>query len=207
MKLYEVNDMAKVGCHDCEGCSACCRGMGDTIVLDPLDIYHLTANLKCNFEQLLSTCVSLHVEDGLLLPHMVMTAEDKCFFLNKEERCNIHAFRPGLCRTFPLGRNYEDGKLTYFVVEGECQKENRTKVKVEKWLGVSDIKQNQTFLTKWHYIKKEMKSIVLQMQGKEKELNMYFLQLFYLTPYDEQEDFYEQFDNRHACMSEYLKNL
>ena len=33
-KRYGANDMVKVGCDDCRGCSACCRGMGDSIVLD-----------------------------------------------------------------------------------------------------------------------------------------------------------------------------
>ena len=53
-KLYEANDMVRLGCGDCDGCSACCHGMGDTIVLDPYDIWQLTGNLHHTFEQLLS---------------------------------------------------------------------------------------------------------------------------------------------------------
>ena len=34
-KLYTANDLVKAGCNDCAGCSACCRGMGNSIVLDP----------------------------------------------------------------------------------------------------------------------------------------------------------------------------
>ena len=44
-KLYDANDMVKVGCSDCAGCSACCHGMGETIVLDPYDIWQLTSHL------------------------------------------------------------------------------------------------------------------------------------------------------------------
>ena len=40
-KRYGANDMVKVGCDDCRGCSACCRGMGDSIVLDPMDLYRV----------------------------------------------------------------------------------------------------------------------------------------------------------------------
>ena len=43
--LYTSNDMVKVGCSDCAGCSACCHGMGETIVLDPYDIWQLTSHL------------------------------------------------------------------------------------------------------------------------------------------------------------------
>lgn len=37
-RLYSSNDMVRADCHNCEGCSACCRGMGNSIVLDPLGI-------------------------------------------------------------------------------------------------------------------------------------------------------------------------
>lgn len=40
-KLYTANDLVKAGCNDCAGCSACCRGMGNSIVLDPLDMHRL----------------------------------------------------------------------------------------------------------------------------------------------------------------------
>ena len=42
-KLYSRDDMVKAGCDDCRGCSACCHGMGNSIVLDPYDVYRLTA--------------------------------------------------------------------------------------------------------------------------------------------------------------------
>ena len=116
-KLYGNNDMVKISCHDCAGCSSCCQGMGDSIWLDPYDIYQLTKNLGKTMEELLAREVELHVEDGLILPNLKMMDESNphCAFLNEEGRCSIHAFRPGYCRLFPLGRNYEEGKLTYFV--------------------------------------------------------------------------------------------
>lgn len=45
-KLYDANDMVKADCKGCEGCSACCRGMGKSIVLDPLDVHRLTTLLQ-----------------------------------------------------------------------------------------------------------------------------------------------------------------
>ena len=43
-RLYSANDMVKVECGDCAGCSACCQNMGTSVVLDPMDG-------KCNEEQ------------------------------------------------------------------------------------------------------------------------------------------------------------
>ena len=52
-KLYTSSDMAKVGCNDCKGCSACCRNMGQSIVLDPYDVYQLTVGQNQSFQELL----------------------------------------------------------------------------------------------------------------------------------------------------------
>ena len=51
-KLYDSNDMVKADCHDCEGCCDCCQGMGDSVLLDPYDVYRLSAGLQKSVEQL-----------------------------------------------------------------------------------------------------------------------------------------------------------
>ena len=84
-KLYTNKDMVKAGCGECQGCSDCCRGMGNSIFLDPMDIYRLTTGLECTFEDLLSTCVELQVVDGFIQPNMKMTGkEEQCPFLNEK---------------------------------------------------------------------------------------------------------------------------
>ena len=69
-KLYGPNDLVKADCGDCHGCFACCQKMGQSIVLDPLDIYRLTKYLNVSFEQLLAEKIELNVVDGLILPNV-----------------------------------------------------------------------------------------------------------------------------------------
>ena len=92
-KLYGNNDMVKVGCHDCMGCSDCCKDMGDSIWLDPYDVYQLTNGLGKAFEALLVKEVELHVEDGLILPNIKMVGDEivKCSFLNAQGILRDHA--------------------------------------------------------------------------------------------------------------------
>lgn len=102
-KKYHKNDMVRLGCNDCDGCSACCQGMGESIVLDPWDIHMLSQNLQQSFEDMIGNSIELHSEQGMILPHLKLSGkEEKCTFLNEEGRCLIHAFRPGFCRLFPL---------------------------------------------------------------------------------------------------------
>ena len=200
-KLYGLNDMVKADCQDCKGCSDCCRGMGDTVVLDPLDIHRMAVNMKKTPERLLAEDVQLDVIDGNILPHLKMTGpEEKCVFLNEQGRCSIHSFRPGICRLFPLGRYYENGSFQYFLQIHECKKTNRSKIKVKKWIDTPDLKNYEEFVNNWHYLLKDVQEVLQGSENDEliKNLNLYILNRFYVKSYDISRDFYEQFGERLA---------
>ena len=94
------------GCSDCEGCHSCCEQMGDTVLVDPYDCKRLETELGMGFEQLMQSCVGLHVEEGLIVPHLKMQEQtDTCVFLNEAGRCSIHAYRLGICRLLSSGKN------------------------------------------------------------------------------------------------------
>ncbi|PNV62739.1 YkgJ family cysteine cluster protein [Clostridium sp. chh4-2] len=200
-KLYGLNDMVKADCGDCRGCSACCRGMGNSILLDPLDICRLSVNLNRTFEELLGDKIELNIVDGMILPNLRMSGEaEQCSFLDDNGRCTIHSFRPGICRIFPLGRYYENQGFQYFLQIHECKKDNRTKVKVRKWIDTPDVKRNEQFITDWHYFLNDLQELVKQGLGQEeiKRINLYVLKTFFMLPYKTEEDFYRQFSSRLA---------
>lgn len=198
-KKYSSNDMVKVGCEECRGCSACCRGMGNSILIDPLDAFLLTKNLGVSMEQLLAETLELNVVDGIVLPNMKMQENTgACGFLNGDGRCSIHGFRPGFCRLFPLARIYEGEDFYYIYQVRECVKDGKTKEKVKKWLGVANIKAYEQFTKDWHsYVKRLQKqAAACTDQGKMRDISLSLLHGFYLTPYDYEEDFYKQFYGR-----------
>lgn len=85
-KLYTANDLVKADCHDCEGCSACCRGMA-SIVLDPYDVWQLCMGLGKTFEGLMEEHIELQVVDGVILPKLKMAGEEEsCTFLDENGR-------------------------------------------------------------------------------------------------------------------------
>lgn len=221
-KLYTERDMVKAGCNDCKGCFACCTGMGESIVLDPLDMYRLTCGAGLSVEELFGQYLELHVVDGLTLPNLRMAEatdqavitedtaqftgetlqehrEGYCSFLNAQGRCSIHPHRPGICRIFPLGRIYENGDFKYFLQTGECKSTIHTKVKVDKWIDVDNVRANHEFLNTWHYFLNDLEAQLGNLEDMElaRKLNLLLLQTFYLTPYDAQRDFYRQFRERH----------
>lgn len=198
-RLYELNDMVKADCQDCKGCHKCCSGMGHSIVLDPYDIYRLSRETGKTFQEMLGSAIGLDLFDGVILPHLHMTADkDVCYFLNEEGRCSIHGSRPGMCRIFPLGRYYENGAFKYFLQVNECINKTRTKVKVSKWIDSDPIAVNQKFINDWHYF---LKNVGQQTQNAPDEqtakaIMMNILNVFFVTAYDVQQDFYPQFYER-----------
>ena len=206
-RLYGLNDMVKADCNDCQGCSDCCHGMGESIVLDPMDVFWLGCGTGKNAAQLLERELELNVVDGIVLPNLRLEGkEEACPFLNEEGRCRIHDCRPGICRLFPLGRIYEDGGVRYFLQVHECTKVSRAKVKVKKWIDVPDSRRYQQFIVDWHYFLNGLEEEMARRQDDEfeKKCNMYLLQQFYLRPFNRAQDFYEQFylrleEARHAA--------
>lgn len=197
-RLYGLNDMIKADCMGCQGCFNCCQGMGTSIILDPWDIFCITKYLGKTFEELLQKELELNIVNGAILPNLKMSGvQATCPFL-KEGRCSIHKHRPGICRLFPIGRQYEEGKLFYFIVNGECKNLNRSKIKVKKWLGIPDVARNQQFVTDWHYFKKHVETYMMkELKDEErKNVQMFLLQQFFLKPYDETGDFYQEFSDR-----------
>ena len=223
-RLYGLNDMAKLGCNDCSGCSSCCRGMGNTIVLDPYDVWRLTGGLGVSLQQLLAGHLELNVVDGIILPNLKLAGDsEQCTFLNEAGRCSIHPYRPGICRLFPLGRYYEEDGFRYILQVHECEKQNRSKVKIRKWMDTPDMERYDAYIADWHAFLSKLRAKLeketlagassdaadeeASSKDLAKSISMYVLQQFYLLLYDTSRDFYSQYEARMAAAKEWSENL
>lgn len=197
-KFYNLQDMARIGCNDCKGCHSCCQGMGDSVVLTPYDLHMLSIKLDKNVDALFGEWVQLTIVDGLLQPSMAMNGVgERCHGLDTQGRCSIHSFRPSICRLFPLGRQYTENDVQYFVLEDACPAAVKTKVKISKWVERPEFKEHEQFLVQWHTFKKQCLSKMKEIQDEtyHKQLFMLVLQLFFRKPYTEGR-FYEEFLER-----------
>ncbi|MBO5153614.1 MAG: YkgJ family cysteine cluster protein [Eubacterium sp.] len=203
-RFYALNDLVRADCHDCHGCSSCCREMGDTILLDPYDAYQFQKQGKPMTGLLESGAAALTVWEGMILPHLQMNAATgACSFLSGDGRCGIHEFRPGMCRLFPLGRNFEDGKMNYFLLEHACENRNRSKIRVSRWLGIEPPEEYHRYVLEWHDFRHEMVDILSGAEEEQaKQLNLHLLRTFFLSPYDTASDFYPQFSERTARIAD-----
>ena len=183
--------------------------MGESIILDPYDLYQLEKGLHTSFAELMQGKIELHVVDGIIQPNLKMQEGTlQCGFLNSEGRCSIHEFRPGFCRLFPLGRIYEDGDFKYFWQIHECAYPNRSKVKIKKWLGIPELSVYENYIRSWHNFLKEVQEIITHTENEEivRNLNMLVLNEFYVNQYEMgAASFYEQFESRISAVSEKIR--
>ena len=126
-----------------------------------------------------------------------------CVSLGADGRCRIHEARPGICRLFPLGRDYNEGKVRYFLLEDACPEKSRTKVRIDRWLGIPDISVYEEFKLDWHKFQVSLAGYLDQASDRElvRRLNLLVLETFYLTPYT---DFYPDFYGRLAHIKQSL---
>ena len=130
--------------------------------------------------------------------------KEACSFLDADGRCTVHAFRPGICRMFPLGRFYENHSFQYFLQVHECPKTDRSKVKIKKWLDTPNLKTYEKYIADWHFFLKDLQEYVMNLafdssansDGTARTISMHVLTQFYLTPYPEDGDFYSEFYKR-----------
>lgn len=200
-RLYSSGDMVKADCHDCEGCSECCRGMGSSIILDPMDIWRIQKGIGKGFQALLEEGkIELNMADGMILPDLkIDTEREACPFLDSRGRCSIHACRPGLCRLFPLGRYYEENGFKYFIQIHECRKQDRGKIKIKKWLGIPNLKAYENYIMEWHAFLNQCENALETLSEENvRILEMYVLRRFYETAYmaADENGFYEEFSSR-----------
>ncbi|MGN0345649.1 MAG: YkgJ family cysteine cluster protein [Lachnospiraceae bacterium] len=183
-KLYGREDMVKVNCGGCRGCSSCCHNMGDTVVLDPFDFARMSVGLQKLPQELITEGVTLGVIDGLVLPHLrVQGRENACYYLDGNGRCSIHAHRPGICRLFPLGRYYHEETFSYILQVNECRNQNRSKMKVKQWIDTPNLKEYEEYILCWHHLLKRIGNYLENAEKRRPEICTAMLETFYFRPY------------------------
>ena len=194
-RLYDIEDVVKADTCGCDGCSDCCKDVGDLVVLTPFDIYEITNYLNMDFDKLIGDKIVLRENNKIVLPYLKMQEKNKnCSFLDEKGRCTIHLKRPNICRLFPLGRAYQDNDFKYFLQVDNCPKDELKDVKVSQWINIENYNENKKFILEWYKFIKAL-TFRLKFVRDEKEIahiNEFLLDNFYRVKIDN--DFYKSFE-------------
>jgi len=110
----------------CEQCGQCCRNRDD-ILLNPLDVYHLSVAKQMSCKEILAKYGDRYIGSHSNLPvvRLKYRQEDNgqttCYFLGRKDGkfyCRVQDYKPTVCRTYPLGKVQRFGKdesIKYFL--------------------------------------------------------------------------------------------
>ncbi|MBR2562862.1 MAG: YkgJ family cysteine cluster protein [Eubacterium sp.] len=218
-RFYTPDDPVAVGCGDCAGCSECCRNTGDTIILDPYDMYMLCRATGRTFTDMIEQEIEIRLVDGLILPNLMQhhdtetedetdPSDDHCPFLSGAGRCTIHPYRPGFCRLYPMGRYYTEDGFRYILQKDECTGREKTPVLLRDWLGIEDLESYEEYVLDWHSFRKKAEQAVTYLSERSRDsVTRYILQVFFVHPYLTDIDFYTQYEARMETCRNALRQI
>ena len=198
-RLYTRDDIVNISCDGCRGCSDCCKSVGDSIILDPYDIYNLSKALSRSFADIMEDVIEIRLIDNLILPNILIDEENGCKMLDENGRCKVHDLRPGYCRLFPLGRLYdESGDFKYIHQIHECDYPDKGPALISSWIGIDDLETYEAYIRRWHKFLKKLGEYIGGLDDTRKKEHFAWLpvRVFYEPAYDTSEDFYPQFEKR-----------
>lgn len=196
---YSHDDILAIDTRGCQGCSDCCHGNSQAIVLTPYDVWGLKKVKGLLFKDLFANHLGSFEEDKLPYLHLkTQGLAMACTFLSKEGRCQVHSHRPGICRLFPLGRVYDNQTYHYFYQEGECIKPDPSMIRIREWVGIEPYEPYRQFIIDWYQFLKALKFRVKFIRDDQelKDLSSYLIRHFFEEDFQDQVDFYPEFYKR-----------
>ena len=186
----------------CQLCGGCCRYVKDSIMLEPLDCYHLARHLRDQGEPVsgIEDVLAQYAHAAWLSDNfpifLLNTAGpfDVCAFL-KKGRCSVYEARPRVCRMYPF--SVEPGErgrdFRYLLCKEKPHHFTDGLVTVRNWLSENFTQEFREAL-KADFVILPLLNRNIQAMGTEKFQSLLFQFLYYrYYNYDLDQPFLPQF--------------
>ena len=136
-ELLHNNQVGKKDIYNfkCKKCGKCCYNHTG-IIMTPYDLFWTAVKLNTSTEDIVSKYCYRYIGDQSKLP-IVSIKAGSCPF-HTPTGCMLGEMKPTICRMYPLGRGYIDGKIVYFNQPVTCGDRNHSQT-VDDWLKLNDV--------------------------------------------------------------------
>lgn len=190
----------------CNKCGKCCYDHTG-IILTPYDLFHMAVKLNTSMEEVVAKYCYRYIGDQSKLP-IVSIKAGSCPF-HTPTGCMLGEMRPAICKMYPLGRGYGEGKFIYFSQPVMCGCKNPTQT-VDEWLihnGVTE--DNERFTKAWYELITEVTQFIHNRKFAPREFEAFqttLIPILYMC-YDTKAYFWSQFLDRKECIERILKEI
>lgn len=188
----------------CQRCGKCCRGIQDSLMLEPIDVFHLARflhetdnSISCP-DDFLEKYAHASAIEGNYPVYLINTVGDdaSCVFLDNENHCTVYGGRPLVCRMFPFGvaPGIKGSDFRFYICEDHSHHFGTGQVIAKNWISDNFSKEARAFI--------RMETALLADIGKplarlsaEAYGEKAFLLLYYLySKYDLDKPFIAQYE-------------
>jgi hypothetical protein len=140
----------------CGECGQCCKMRLD-IKLSGVDMYYIAKHLDCSVRNFFCLYCATGISEETRVPVVLLKSNEHngMCVLAEDNLCGVQEDKPFVCRTFPLGYNYNNVEgFSYYMQEGirerfACKFEDAEQQSVKDWLGVSGDAERLEVFGKW----------------------------------------------------------
>ncbi|MFT4304198.1 MAG: YkgJ family cysteine cluster protein [Candidatus Woesearchaeota archaeon] len=160
------------------GCKLCCS-MND-VALYPFDIMYLCNFLNISSSEFHNKYTTFDFDTNAKILRCYLKTNPVCVFFDNQKACTVYDARPVRCRTFPVGRMFnEDDTVEHFLPRQKCPGfESKQKHTIQSWIdncGISDRKEMIKDWNKFIIQTKNRKDLPLE----DEFFKMFFMKIFY----------------------------
>ena len=207
-ELLHNNQVGKEDIYNfkCKKCGKCCYNHTG-IILTPYDLFWAAVKLNTSTEDIVSKYCYRYIGDQSKLP-IVSIKAGSCPF-HTPTGCMLGEMKPTICRMYPLGRGYVDGKIVYFNQPVTCGDKNPAQT-VDDWLKLNDVfEENERFSKAWYDLISKITLFIHERNFTPRELEAFqgtLIPILYMC-YDTKAYFWSQFLDRKECIERILKEI
>ena len=188
----------------CQRCGNCCKGIQDSLMLEPLDVFNLARFLRetnnsveCT-DDFLERYAHLSTIEGNYPVYLANTIGDeaKCIFLDSENRCKAYEGRPLVCRMFPFGvaPSVRGSDFRFYICEDHPHHFGAGQVVAKNWISDNFSKEAKAFYRLETSLMADIGKPLAHLSAKEYEEKAFSLLYELYSNYDIDKPFLPQYE-------------
>ena len=155
----------------CDQCGECCKDRAD-ILLSPFDLCRISKALEEPLPDAMDKYGFLFLGETSKFPlvSLVMREDNgRCPFLNDDNRCGIHMYKPSVCALFPLGRcasrQNDRTDIFYILQPTDCGYDDEIHTP-RGWMGGINLEESEQWFAAWQDIVMEISERIREILPK-----------------------------------------
>lgn len=202
----------------CRRCGACCRDLGDRLMVEPLDVYQLGCFLIkrdfsiCGVEDVYARFTHITMLNEILPIFLMNTSgeDHSCVFL-EDGKCKVYEARPRACRIYPFTvdvGNHGKRFMFYQGIDDHASHFTGSRVNVGDWMYQNFTREARDFVEQEGTFLPELGRLLRRMDETGRRRFLFQMMFYRYYNYDLKQPFLPQYrENSHDLLAVLRKEL